>query len=71
MTRLDPAVIDAPALLALVRDASNLRDAREALSEDLVAARATGHTWRELAQAVGMTEHGVANLHARTLSARS
>lgn len=58
----------APELLALIRDASMLAQAREALAEDVVSAREVGHTWREIAGAVRMTEHGVANLYARTVA---
>ncbi len=62
--------IEAPELLALVRGASNVRDAKEALAEDVITARTTGFTWREIAAALGMTEHGAANLYKRTLAAR-
>jgi predicted transcriptional regulator len=65
-----PDTITAPELLALVRDASTLAQAREALALDVLSARSVGHTWREIARAVGMTEHGVANLHARTAAAQ-
>lgn len=64
-TETDP---NAPRLLALIRDSSNLRQARDAMHEDIVLARDTaGHTWREIATAVGMTEHGVADIYRRTL----
>ena len=62
--------IEAPALLALIRDASMVRDAKEALAEDVILARTAQHTWREIATALGMTEHGAANLYKRTLAAR-
>jgi hypothetical protein len=51
---------------ALVQAADKAREARAELADAVIRGRdVDGFTWRVIAQAVGMTEHGVAALYRR------
>lgn len=53
----------------LVQAADKAREARAELADAVVIGRDVhGFTWRVIAQAVGMTEHGVAALYRREKS---
>ena len=54
-----------PQLTAITRHATELTLARDNRNRAIRQARAGGHTWRAIALAAGMTEHGV-RLAART-----
>ena len=54
-----------PHLAAITRYATDLATARDRRNRAIRDARGSGHTWRAIALAAGMTEHGV-RLAART-----